>query len=174
MLKGIDVLVYDIQDIGCRSYTFISTMGLAMEAAGEAGIKFYVLDRPDPLNGNRVEGMMLDPELPLLHLPVEHPLRLRHDARRTGLHDRDIAGLDQEEAGADHRAHDRLVPLDVLGRHRADVGAHLAPYPDRGNGAELRGHRLSRRGGRDQSRHWLHAALRGVRASELQLLRAGG
>jgi len=62
MLKGIDVLVYDIQDIGCRSYTFISTLGLAMEAAGEAGIKFYVLDRPNPLNGNRVEGMMLDPQ----------------------------------------------------------------------------------------------------------------
>jgi len=61
MLKGIDVLVYDIQDIGCRSYTYISTLGLAMEAAGEAGIKFYVLDRPNPLNGNRVEGMMLDP-----------------------------------------------------------------------------------------------------------------
>jgi uncharacterized protein YbbC (DUF1343 family) len=58
MLRGIDILVYDIQDIGCRSYTFISTLGLAMEAAGEAGIKFYVLDRPDPLNGNRVEGMM--------------------------------------------------------------------------------------------------------------------
>jgi len=62
MLKGIDVLVYDIQDIGCRSYTFISTLGLAMEAAGEAGIQFYVLDRPNPLNGNRVEGMMLDPQ----------------------------------------------------------------------------------------------------------------
>jgi len=62
MLQGIDVLVYDIQDIGCRSYTFISTLGLAMEAAGEAGIKFYVLDRPNPLNGNRVEGMMLDPK----------------------------------------------------------------------------------------------------------------
>jgi uncharacterized protein YbbC (DUF1343 family) len=58
MLTGIDVLVYDIQDIGCRSYTFISTLGLAMEAAGEAHIKFVVLDRPDPLNGNRVEGMM--------------------------------------------------------------------------------------------------------------------
>jgi len=61
MLKGIDVLVYDIQDIGCRSYTFISTLGLAMEAAGEAGIPFYVLDRPDPLDGNRVEGMMPSP-----------------------------------------------------------------------------------------------------------------
>jgi uncharacterized protein YbbC (DUF1343 family) len=62
MLQNIDVLVYDIQDIGCRSYTFISTMGLAMEAAGEAGIRFCVLDRPDPLGGNRVEGMMLDPK----------------------------------------------------------------------------------------------------------------
>ena len=61
MLRNIDVLVYDIQDIGCRSYTFISTLGLAMEAAGEAGIKFFVLDRPDPLNGNRVEGMMPAP-----------------------------------------------------------------------------------------------------------------
>lgn len=61
MLKGIDVLVYDIQDIGVRSYTFISTMGLAMEAATENGIKFVVLDRPNPLTGNRVEGPMLDP-----------------------------------------------------------------------------------------------------------------
>jgi uncharacterized protein YbbC (DUF1343 family) len=62
MLKGVDVLVYDIQDIGCRSYTFISTMGLAMEAAGEAGIEFVVLDRPNPLNGRRFEGMPLDPK----------------------------------------------------------------------------------------------------------------
>jgi uncharacterized protein YbbC (DUF1343 family) len=61
MLKGLDVLVYDIQDIGCRSYTFISTLGLAMEAAGQAHVKFIVLDRPDPLNGNRVEGMMPAP-----------------------------------------------------------------------------------------------------------------
>ena len=61
MLEGIDILVYDIQDIGVRSYTFISTMGLAMEAATENGIKFVVLDRPNPLTGNRVEGPMLDP-----------------------------------------------------------------------------------------------------------------
>lgn len=61
MLKGIDVLVYDIQDIGVRSYTYISTMGLAMEAAGEAGIEFMVLDRPNPLGGERVEGPGVDP-----------------------------------------------------------------------------------------------------------------
>ena len=55
-LKGIDILVYDIQDIGCRSYTYISTMGLAMEAAAESNIPFLVLDRPDPLGGVRMEG----------------------------------------------------------------------------------------------------------------------
>ena len=62
MLQGIDVLVYDIQDIGVRSYTYISTMGLAMEAAAENGIKFVVLDRPNPLTGERVEGAMLEPK----------------------------------------------------------------------------------------------------------------
>ncbi|HAL55967.1 MAG TPA: DUF1343 domain-containing protein [Bacteroidetes bacterium] len=60
MLRGIDVLVYDIQDIGVRSYTYISTMGLAMEAAAENDITFVVLDRPNPLTGDRVEGPMLD------------------------------------------------------------------------------------------------------------------
>ncbi|OKY98563.1 MAG: hypothetical protein BHV67_05445 [Bacteroidales bacterium 43_36] len=62
MLKGIDALVYDIQDNGCRSYTFISTMGKAMEAAAEAGIEFVVLDRPNPLGGIRVEGPLTEPD----------------------------------------------------------------------------------------------------------------
>ena len=60
MLHGIDILVYDIQDIGCRSFTYISTMGLAMEAAAEAGIEFMVLDRPNPLGGERVEGCIVE------------------------------------------------------------------------------------------------------------------
>lgn len=60
MLKNIDVLVYDIQDIGCRSYTFISTMGLAMEAAARDGKEFMVLDRPNPLGGQRVEGNLVE------------------------------------------------------------------------------------------------------------------
>ena len=60
MLKGIDVLVYDIQDIGCRSYTYISTMGKAMEAAAENNIPFVVLDRPNPLGGNIVEGNLVE------------------------------------------------------------------------------------------------------------------
>jgi len=60
MLKGLDVLVYDIQDIGCRSYTYISTMGLAMQAAAEQGIEFVVLDRPNPLGGLKVEGNLVE------------------------------------------------------------------------------------------------------------------
>jgi uncharacterized protein YbbC (DUF1343 family) len=60
MLQGLDALVYDLQDTGCRSYTFITTMGVAMEACGEAGVEFIVLDRPDPLGGERIEGAMLD------------------------------------------------------------------------------------------------------------------
>ena len=61
MLQGVDVLVYDIQDIGSRSYTFISTMGLAMEAAAENNIEFVVLDRPNPLGGEKIEGMVTEP-----------------------------------------------------------------------------------------------------------------
>lgn len=60
MLEGIDILLYDLQDTGCRSYTYISTLGLAMEACAKAGVRFMVLDRPNPLGGVRVEGPQLD------------------------------------------------------------------------------------------------------------------
>lgn len=61
MLQDIDILVYDIQDIGSRSYTYISTLGLAMEAAAENNIKMVVLDRPNPLGGNKMEGLVTEP-----------------------------------------------------------------------------------------------------------------
>jgi len=60
MLEGIDLLLYDIQDIGCRSYTYISTMYLAMQAAAENNIEFVVLDRPNPLGGDKVEGNLVE------------------------------------------------------------------------------------------------------------------
>ena len=60
MLEGIEVLVYDLQDVGTRYYTYISTMGLAMQAAAQAGIRFVVLDRPNPLGG-AVGGGVLEP-----------------------------------------------------------------------------------------------------------------
>jgi uncharacterized protein YbbC (DUF1343 family) len=61
MLRGIDALVFDLQDIGSRSYTYISTMGKCMEAAAENRIEFVVLDRPNPLGGSRVEGPLVEP-----------------------------------------------------------------------------------------------------------------
>lgn len=61
MLAGIDLLIFDIQDIGTRFYTYISTMGLAMQAAADAGIPFLVLDRPNPLGGTHVSGHVLEP-----------------------------------------------------------------------------------------------------------------
>ena len=61
MLKDIDVLIYDIQDVGCRSYTFYATMGVCMEACAKHGTEFMVLDRPNPLGGNKVEGNLVEP-----------------------------------------------------------------------------------------------------------------
>ena len=60
MLQGVDVLVFDIQDVGTRFYTYITTMAYSMEEAARAGITFYVLDRPNPITGTRVEGPILE------------------------------------------------------------------------------------------------------------------
>ena len=62
MLDGIDIIIYDIQDIGARFYTYISTLGLVMEAAAELNIPVLVLDRPNPIRGDIVEGPLLDLE----------------------------------------------------------------------------------------------------------------
>jgi len=76
MLRDIDVLVFDIQDIGARFYTYIYTMSLAMEAAAENGKDFIVLDRPNPINGYSVQGNVLEPGLTsfigLYPIPVRH------------------------------------------------------------------------------------------------------
>lgn len=63
MLQGVDALVFDIQDAGARFYTYITTLAYTMEAAAAAGIDFYVLDRPDPIDASQVQGPMLDREL---------------------------------------------------------------------------------------------------------------
>lgn len=60
MLDSLDVVVYDIQDVGVRSYTFISTLGLVMEACAPLGIEVMVLDRPNPLGGNKIEGCYVE------------------------------------------------------------------------------------------------------------------
>lgn len=62
-LKDIDIVLYDIQDVGVRHYTFISTLAAMMEACEAAGVELWVLDRPDPLGGNKIGGPVLDPNL---------------------------------------------------------------------------------------------------------------
>ena len=60
IIRDIDILVFDMQDIGCRSYTYINTMGLVMEAAAENNKEVIILDRPNPLGGNRIEGSIVE------------------------------------------------------------------------------------------------------------------
>jgi uncharacterized protein YbbC (DUF1343 family)/CubicO group peptidase (beta-lactamase class C family) len=76
MLADIDALVFDIQDIGARFYTYITTMGYGLEAAAARRIPFFVLDRPNPITGTRLEGPLLDPDL--LSFVGYFPLPLRH------------------------------------------------------------------------------------------------
>jgi len=76
MLEGIDTLVFDIQDVGTRFYTYIATMALAMEAAAEHGLRFVVLDRPNPINGLGVAGPVLDPGREAF--VACHPIPVRH------------------------------------------------------------------------------------------------
>jgi uncharacterized protein YbbC (DUF1343 family) len=85
LLRGIDALVFDVQDIGARFYTYITTMGYCMEAAARAKIPFYVLDRPNPIGGIQVEGPMLDADKTsftgYMPLPVRHGMTVGELAR---------------------------------------------------------------------------------------------
>lgn len=79
MLRGVDVLLFDMQDIGARPYTFIWTMAMAMEAAAAQHIPFIVLDRPNPIT-NRMEGPLMQPEMRTVGQPITgyYPVPLRH------------------------------------------------------------------------------------------------
>ena len=80
MLAGVDTLVFDIQDVGARFYTYGCTMLYALEQAAKAKLPFYVLDRPNPVSGVHVEGPMLDPNLESFvgcyALPIRHGLTM--------------------------------------------------------------------------------------------------
>jgi len=91
-LDAIDVLVFDVQDVGTRVYTYIWTMYLAMKACGDAGKRFVVLDRPNPLNGKTMEGSVLDPAF--ASFVGLHPIPMRH-----GMTVGELARMFNEEAG---------------------------------------------------------------------------
>ena len=109
MMAGLDALVFDIQDIGARFYTYMCTMLYAMEEAAKLGIPFYVLDRPNPITGVWVEGPMLEAELEsfvgCLPLPLRHGMTLGEIARM---------------ANAERRLGLRLEVILMQGWHRGD------------------------------------------------------
>ena len=86
MLKGIDALVFDIQDVGARCYTYISTMGLCMEAAADSGKEFIVLDRPNPVGGVHVSGPPIEQKW--ISFVGQYPIPFRH-----GMTVGEIAGM---------------------------------------------------------------------------------
>ena len=113
-LKEIDTLVFDIQDIGARFYTYITTCGYAMEAAAQNKIKFVVLDRPNPINGYEIEGPVADRELteqPSYSFTSYHPVPVRY-----GLTIGELAMLfnSERKIGAD------LMVIKMEGWRRAD------------------------------------------------------
>jgi uncharacterized protein YbbC (DUF1343 family) len=85
MLKDVDVLVYDLQEVGGRTWTYVSTMALAMQAAVKKGIPFVVLDRPNPIGGEIVEGALLDPKfrsfVGMYPIPARHGMTVGELAR---------------------------------------------------------------------------------------------
>ena len=85
MLKDVDALVYDMQDVGARFYTYITTLGYTLEAAAKAGIPYYVLDRPNPINGVGVEGPLLDAKyfsfVGYMRMPIRHGMTTGELAR---------------------------------------------------------------------------------------------
>jgi uncharacterized protein YbbC (DUF1343 family) len=94
MLEGIENLVYDIQDVGARFYTYVSTLTYCLEVASENGVPFVVLDRPDPINGVTVEGNILEPGF--ASFVGLHPIPIRH-----GMTIGELALLINEGVGAE-------------------------------------------------------------------------
>ena len=103
MLEGVDVLLFDMQDIGARYYTYVSTMALAMEAAGEQDIPFIVLDRPNPVRGDVVQGNLLKSGYETF--VGMYPVPMRH-----GMTAGELAQLYVGEFGLEVDLH--VVPLD--------------------------------------------------------------
>jgi len=109
MLEDVDVLVFDIQDVGARYYTYVWTMALAMQSAAELGKRFVVLDRPDPIGGDRIAGNVLDPAF--ASFVGLYPVPMRH-----GMTAGEMARLINAEfnVGAD------LTVVPMKGWHRSD------------------------------------------------------
>jgi uncharacterized protein YbbC (DUF1343 family) len=96
-LAGLDALVFDIQDVGCRFYTYTTTLGLAMEAANRAGLTFFVLDRVNPINGTAIDGPVLSGKTSFVGY---HPVPVR-------------TGMTEGELATMYKAERALTNLDL-------------------------------------------------------------
>jgi len=124
MLDGVDVLLFDMQDIGARYYTYVSTMAYAMRAAGAAGLPFIVLDRPNPIRGDVIQGNVLEPDFATF--VGLFPVPMRH-----GMTPGELARLYVGEFGIDVDL--SVVPVDGWNRAETFVDAGLpwvAPSPN--------------------------------------------
>ncbi|MGR8930524.1 MAG: exo-beta-N-acetylmuramidase NamZ domain-containing protein [Gammaproteobacteria bacterium] len=124
MLTGLDALVYDIQDVGVRFYTYITTMAYAMEAAASAGLEFYVLDRPNPISAAIVEGPVMEPGL--RSFIGYFPLPLRY-----GMTAGELAALFNQENHIGAKLH--VIKMQGYQRHQwfDDSGLHwINPSPN--------------------------------------------
>jgi uncharacterized protein YbbC (DUF1343 family) len=110
VLRDLDVLLFDMQDVGARYYTYVSTMAYAMEAAGEEGLPFVVLDRPNPVRGDVVQGNVLDPAFATF--VGLHPVPMRH-----GMTVGELARLYVGAFGLDVELH--VVPVEGWDRSMA-------------------------------------------------------
>ena len=134
MLAGVDAMVFDVQDVGSRYYTFVYTMLHVMEACARERKRVVVLDRPNPIGGDAVDGNVLDPEY--RSFVGMHPLAVRH-----GMTVGELALMFREELSLDVDL--QVVPMkgwrrrDGVRGHRPAVGPALAEHPDRGHGVRL-------------------------------------
>jgi uncharacterized protein YbbC (DUF1343 family) len=168
MLKGIDVLVFDIQDAGVRYYTYETTMAYAMEEAAKRGIEFVVLDRPNPLNGVAVNGPILDPDR--LGFEGYFPLPLRH-----GMTMGELAQL----FNAEKKIGVKLTVVPMKGWPRTQPDSELEEKANRKTSGWVRGWR-GRCGSTPRDLEWVNPSpnLRSLTGNTLhpavELLRAGG
>ena len=136
MLHGIDTLVYDIQDVGVRFYTYTTTLGYCMEEAARHGLRFVVLDRPNPIGGLAVEGPMLD---------AGRESFVAYDRRpvRHGMTVGELAALSRRTknaAGPGNCTYGRLAASDLVRRHGPEVDKPLAQHSQPDRIATLSGH----------------------------------
>ena len=136
MLRGVDTIVFDIQDIGTRFYTYVSTMGNAMQAAAQYKLRFIVLDRPNPINGIIVSGPVLDEGK--LSFVGFHRLPVRH-----GMTIGELARMFQNDLELDIAL--EVVPLQGWRRsHRACMDQSLAEHAQPQCGHSVSRHRAAR------------------------------